>query len=244
MIKLITQFDNEKSKLSLATPTCGCCSCCCCCCIVSTVASASITARSFGNYVEKELPDEPEKIKYARKIGFWFPIGFILVLGLALWFCIGVIPSYYIIGLIGGGIAYLSFYIKLLKKINIPKISFIVIEFSVLLGIIEVIGFFISLGLLEVIGNIGWYSYLVVAVTISILLILWAFQKDYDNLEDKKNEKEITNSSIITNESDNKKSNLKVPKGKKKCPNCGTENAIDNKRCIYCSNVLEADDKK
>ena len=72
MIKLITQFDNEKTKLSLATPTCGCCCCCCCCCVVSTFAAASISARNFGNYVEKNLPNEPKKINTARTFGFWF----------------------------------------------------------------------------------------------------------------------------------------------------------------------------
>ncbi len=82
MIKLITQFDNEKTKLSLATPTCGGCCCCCCCCIVSTFATASISARNFGDYVAEELPNEPKKIKQARRFGFWLPIGLLISLGI------------------------------------------------------------------------------------------------------------------------------------------------------------------
>ena len=84
MIKLITQFDNEKTKLSLATPTCGCCCCCCCCCIISTFAAAGVSARNFGDYVEKKLPNEPKKIKLARGFGFVLPLGLIAILFLTL----------------------------------------------------------------------------------------------------------------------------------------------------------------
>ena len=63
MIKLVSQFDNENSKLSLATPTCGACCCCCCCCIITTIVTASISGRNFGRYLAK-LDKEKTKQKY------------------------------------------------------------------------------------------------------------------------------------------------------------------------------------
>ena len=48
MLKLVTQFDSKESKISLATPTCGCCCCCCCCCLISTIIVPVVSARSFA----------------------------------------------------------------------------------------------------------------------------------------------------------------------------------------------------
>ena len=75
MIKLVSQFDNEKSRISLATPTCcgGCC-CCCCCCLISTIATASISARNFGELVKERYPDDDKKVKSAKRIGFLYPV--------------------------------------------------------------------------------------------------------------------------------------------------------------------------
>lgn len=193
MIKLITQFDNEKSKLSLATPTCGCCSCCCCCCVVSTFAAASISARNFGNYVEKQLPNEPKKIKKARTFGFWFPIGLIISLALGLWLA-SSIDLNAIFMLVVIGILYLIIMAKTLKeKLQLPGIISRVIGFSILLGVFEVIGFF--LGIYAII-YLGW-GYVVGAIIISTLLICWAFGKKYDNLTVKK-EQENLSSNIQT----------------------------------------------
>ncbi|MBR3210745.1 MAG: hypothetical protein IKF71_02275 [Bacilli bacterium] len=259
MRKLITQFDNEKTKLSLATPTCGCCSCCCCCCIVSTFAAASISARSFGNYAEEKLPNEPKKIKRARRFGFWFPFGLLTSLGISLWLAaeleINAFVAMFVIG-----ITYLIIATSLLKKrLNISGIASRVIIFSVLLCIFEYGGVFVGLKLVDL-----GLLYLLGAAIISILLICWAFGKNYDNLKDKninsnnnknnkannqsdeKNiiEKSMDNTNNLINDSEKIESNKNVPKKKKKCPNCGTENAIDNKRCIYCSNFFEKDDEK
>lgn len=260
MIKLITQFDNEKTKLSLATPTCGCCCCCCCCCVVSTFAAASISARNFGNYVEEQLPNEPKKIKRARRFGFWFPLGLLTSLGIGLWLA-EAFELNAIIALIVIGIAYLFIVTSSLKKrLNLPGITSRVIGFSILLGIFEVVGFFVGMFALV---YLGWF-YLAGAIIITILLISWAFGKTYDGLEDKNNIsnnnsnnisnnqsddnkndiKKIDHTNSLTNDFENKEINSNAPKEKKKCPNCGTENAIDNKRCIYCSNFFEKDDEK
>ena len=66
MIKLISQFDNEKMRVSVATPTCGCCSSCCCCCIVSTITTSIITSRNFGKVVEEEYEYKDESYEEVR----------------------------------------------------------------------------------------------------------------------------------------------------------------------------------
>ncbi|MBQ6135084.1 MAG: hypothetical protein IJI60_02065 [Bacilli bacterium] len=197
MIKLITQFDNEKTRLSLATPTCGCCCCCCCCCVASTFAAASISARNFGNYVEEQLPNEPKKIKHARRFGFWFPFGLLTSLGIGLWFA-ETFEINAIIALIAIGIAYLFIVTSSLKKsLNLPGITSRVIGFSILLGIIEVVGFFVGMYALV---YLGWF-YLAGAVIISILLIWWAFGKKYDDLENKNNISDNNSNNIPNNQS-------------------------------------------
>ena len=188
MIKLITQFDNEKSKLSLATPTCGCCSCCCCCCVVSTFAAASISARNFGNYVEKNLPNEPKKIKTARTFGFWFSIVLLISLALGLWIA-SSIDLNAIFMLVVIGILYLVIMANTLKeKLQLPGIISRVVGFSILLGVFEVIGFF--LGMYALI-YLTW-GYVAGAIIISIFLICWAFGKKYDNLTIEKEQENLS----------------------------------------------------
>ncbi len=258
MIKLITQFDNKKTKLSLATPTCG--GCCCCCCIVSTFATASISARSFGDYVAEKLPNEPKKIKQARRVGFWLPIGLLisLVIGVRLFgnleLNIFIVPITIII-------AYLFIMTSVLKKkLNLPGITSMVIGSSILLGIFEVIG-----GYVEVFASMYLnLFYLIGAIIISSSLIESTFEKKYDNLENTNNADNINSVNIpnnqsienidnvqtmkdtdnLTNELVQKKTSSTVQIEKKRCPNCGTENAIDNKVCIFCSNYFKTDDEK
>lgn len=188
MIKLITQFDNEKSKLSLATPTCGCCSCCCCCCVVSTFAAASISARNFGNYVEKNLPNEPKKIKTARTFGFWFPIGLLISLALGLWIA-SSIDLNAIFMLVVIGILYLVIMAKTLKeKLQLPGIISRVVGFSILLGVFEVIEFFLGMYAFIYLT----LGYVAGAIIISIFLICRAFGKKYDNLTIEKEQENLS----------------------------------------------------
>ncbi len=42
MNRLVTQFDDRRTRATLATPTCCCC--CCCCCVASVVTATAVTA--------------------------------------------------------------------------------------------------------------------------------------------------------------------------------------------------------
>ena len=77
MIRLVSQFDNEKMRASVATPTCGGCCSCCCCCVVTTLASSIITARNLGRLADMQAqnissPNQTKKSKLqARLMGFF-----------------------------------------------------------------------------------------------------------------------------------------------------------------------------
>lgn len=182
MIKLITQFDNEKSRLSLATPTCGACCCCCCCCVISTFAAASISARNFGNHVEEKIPNKPKKIKFARLIGFFLPLGLLVTLALTLLLCSELdLNGIYLTILTG--ILYLFIMTKILKnKVNnLPGITSRVIISTILLFVLEAIGLYAGLYVLTV-----FPIYLPMAIFISIFMIWWTFSKKYDDVDKNK----------------------------------------------------------
>jgi len=76
MLRLVSQFDNERIRASVATPTCGPCCCCCCCCIVTTLTSSIITSRNLGKLAEGQTSNQtPPRIKTsklrARLAGFF-----------------------------------------------------------------------------------------------------------------------------------------------------------------------------
>ncbi len=236
MIKLVTQFDNEKTKMSLATPTCGACCCCCCCCIISTFASASVTARSFASYVNNKLPKEPDKVKIARNIGFLYPLGLVGLFLLTLFnFNESIIWISVLIGLIYlGFIAYLLY-----RKTKISGIIGMVVSFTFLLVAIEFLGLLLGMYMLALL-NIG---YLFFAVLLSFLLVVWAFSGDNkvavkNNQEEEKEQKEKEIEERIIKEMEEYEGEHKV------CLNCGTANPIDSKKCYNCSSSFEMDDNK
>ena len=87
MLKLVTQFDDNRAKPSLATPTC----CCCCCCLITTAVSSIITARNAINAVkiqhnEGKIKDEQlvaSKWIYGMLGFFALPFAIFLVILLA-----------------------------------------------------------------------------------------------------------------------------------------------------------------
>lgn len=194
MIKLITQFDNNKSKPSLATPTCGCC-CCCCCCVVSTFATASISARSFGRYAEKEMPDEPKKIKRVRSFGFWMPIGLLVSACLGVWIAMllgveGDTSSMQMVAAVVG-ILYLFIVTFLIEeKLNLSGMTPRAVTFAVVLVAFETVGFYVGMYALTL---FGWY-YVVGAIIISALLVYWAFAKKYNGSKEIKSQENTVKS--------------------------------------------------
>lgn len=259
MIKLVSQFDNEKSELSLATPTCGCCSCCCCCCIITTLSAANISARYFTSSALKVLPKEPEKIKKARVYGFWFPMGLVAS------FFLGILLNVFL--KISDGIIFfvppiLSIIIysiimgnSIRKKTNSPEVIINIIFVTIITAFLEAVGVYLGMLLVFFLNVL----YLLVAPIIGFIIFEKTFKDNFDNLEpNKKNDDdEVLKSDenkpeintidikIKNNEITEIPLEKKIPIQKKikmkKCPKCGNKNNEVNKRCFYCSHIFEED---
>ena len=83
MLRLVSQFDNEKARVSVATPTCCCC---CCCCIVTTLTSSIFTSMSLGKVAAKQQPSSEQQSSKMLRVVRYSVYGFLLlpiVLGVA-----------------------------------------------------------------------------------------------------------------------------------------------------------------
>ncbi|MCS7091918.1 MAG: hypothetical protein NZM26_01030 [Patescibacteria group bacterium] len=80
MIRLVSQFDDDKARASVATPTCGPCCSCSCCCIATALTSSIITARNFGKMAEKQALESglPVNVVKSRKMEARF-LGFFIL---------------------------------------------------------------------------------------------------------------------------------------------------------------------
>ena len=79
MLRLVSQFDNEKARVSVATPTC------CCSCIITALSSSIFTARSLGKLVEEQQQSSehiehiPFKMSRITPLEIAHLIGFLLL---------------------------------------------------------------------------------------------------------------------------------------------------------------------
>ena len=159
MLRLVSQFDNEKMRASVATPTCGPCCSCCCCCIVTTLASSIITSRNLGKIVEKQYQDSgltadqvKEKKTVARVLGFFIlPISIgilcgILRLGFSSGWFEAIVNNPIFTQLPGGvsiiipvilGLVYATIFLLLKKKY---KISVVYIMATVVITVALMVG--------------------------------------------------------------------------------------------------------
>lgn len=160
MIKLISQFDNEKMRSSVATPTCGPCCSCCCCCVVTTLASSIITARNFSKAVENMQQGEKEgtsndrlveientnlrlRKKMAFLAGFFlFPIAFLA--GIIFLFGEKPLMSIFLfLGIFGGGL----YFFKDKYKLSTKKVVLIFI-LTLVAFVVEIVAWPALLGIL------------------------------------------------------------------------------------------------
>lgn len=233
MIKLVSQFDNEKTKLSLATPTCGgCCCCSCCCCVVSTFATASISSRNFGYYVEQDLTNDKEKVNKARKIGFFFPFG--LLISLLVGYELSELLNsniYLIFTMIG--IIYLLIMALIIKKII--KGNYLIIMILLLVMII----LYMALSFLDIVCVMALFPlYTILAIPLAILFVILSFKNKQKKCDSQQNE--IINNNYNVSNLIEKTNDF----SKKVCKNCGAINDSVNLICIKCLTPFEKDDKK
>ncbi len=89
MLRLISQFDNEKIRVSSSTPTCGACCCCCCSCLISTLTISHLSGRNLSNLVKKQQLEETESSNQTKETRTAYLFGFFMPVILSL-FIIGI----------------------------------------------------------------------------------------------------------------------------------------------------------
>lgn len=63
--RLVTQFDEQRSRATAATPTCGgCCCCCCCCCVASVLTSTAVTVLNVSDAAVERNVRQPMRAMY------------------------------------------------------------------------------------------------------------------------------------------------------------------------------------
>lgn len=58
MKRQITQFDNDRTNATVATPTCSSC-CCCCCCLTTAVTSSTLLAMRINKQAKSNRVRDP-----------------------------------------------------------------------------------------------------------------------------------------------------------------------------------------
>ncbi len=188
MQRLVTQFDDSRTKSTVATPTCSSC-CCCCCCVASILTSSSLTAMNVRE-LGRQNNIEPRRITlYTVGAILVFPLAVALTAGLFL-FSISPRFSFFLNDSLPGAGFFepavtLIIWILLLKllynKVGLHKTAKIIsisIVASIILLVADVVGavgiVIYASSIVSESGGSGWYGvpvYLVLATIVSYFLV-------------------------------------------------------------------------
>lgn len=158
MIRLVTQFDDNRVRATAATPTCAACCSCCCCCVTTALSSATLTGLSFGRLTAHQEQPLPEVSWGFRKTAM-----------LVVTVVVATFLQLMTIVFIAGWIVILS---SPRAKLNIPRWVlkvFVVLQVTSALIIVD-ISLAVWLGLFM--GIVGVFLYVVLALIISA--VIWS----------------------------------------------------------------------
>lgn len=172
MKRLVTQFDDTRTKATVATPTCSSC-CCCCCCVASILTTSSVTVMNVGDLAKENSVASGSAVGY-KVLGFLaFPIAIALGIGSAF-----ILSIFAIAVMVVAWMLILKF---IYKKVGLHEPSK-VIGTTVGLGTVFFIGEFIGGGALVLYGSglsssssdsggSGPIIYLLLALVLPFLLV-------------------------------------------------------------------------
>lgn len=172
MKRLVTQFDDTRTKATVATPTCSSC-CCCCCCVASILTTSSVTVMNVRDLARDNNVSSGSAAGY-KVLGFLaFPIAIALGIGSAF-----ILSIFAIAVMVVAWMLLLKF---IYKKVGLHEPSK-VIGATVGLGTVFFIGEFIGGGALVLYGSglssssgdgggAGPVVYLVLAIVLPFLLV-------------------------------------------------------------------------
>ena len=147
---------------------------------MTSIFTASISARNFADYFEEKQPNEPDKIKLARRFGFFQPIGLFIVSVAALLCSLSYgSPGIGIFAFIIVGVAYTIITSSYLQNRTGIQEGILSRAFSSLMILVAI--FIIEFSVtLQLIGHGLELVYLMVAITFDIFLIVGTFRKKYE----------------------------------------------------------------
>lgn len=84
MKRLVTQFDDTRTRATVATPTC----CCCCCCFASIISSTAVTVLNVNELAGQTEMPETRRWLYRFGALLALPLAVLLAIGAGLLFAI------------------------------------------------------------------------------------------------------------------------------------------------------------
>lgn len=84
MKRLVTQFDDERTRATVATPTC----CCCCCCVASIVTSTAVTVLNAHELARQAEMTEAKRWLYRIAALVVLPLAVLVAIGVGLLFAV------------------------------------------------------------------------------------------------------------------------------------------------------------
>lgn len=130
MKRLVTQFDDTRTRATVATPTCCCC---CCCCVASIVTSTAVTVLNAHQLAGQT--DMPRAQRWAYRI--WalvaLPLAVLVGTGVALLFEVVDRPDAYWAGLFGFMAAWAALLRLLYRRLGLTR-SGRVVAITVIFG--------------------------------------------------------------------------------------------------------------
>jgi hypothetical protein len=84
VIRLVHQFDEPRTRATVAAPKSSGMCCCCCCCVVTLLSSSIVTARAVGRVAPSGAPvpalsPEDAAVVTLRPTFWWKALGFFLL---------------------------------------------------------------------------------------------------------------------------------------------------------------------
>ena len=175
MKRLVTQFDDQRTRAAVATPTC----CCCCCCVASIVTSTAVTVLNAHDLVDQAQMPPSTGWLYRMAALLALPLAVLVATAAGLLFAVVDKPAADWVGIVAFFVAWpalLTLLYRGLGRRRSAKVVAITVVFGTALFFAELYGG--ALFLLSADDGTGegdelayLVAYLVVALTLSFGLV-------------------------------------------------------------------------
>jgi len=116
MKRLVTQFDDTRTRATVATPTC----CCCCCCFASIISSTAVTVLNVNELAGQTALPEPRWL-YNGAALLVLPVAVLLAIGAGLLFAIVDKPDAPWVGVAAFLLAWPALLVALYRQLGLRR---------------------------------------------------------------------------------------------------------------------------